>query len=421
MPSPCEKTAQQKIRDLEELLEIAKALTVHHDLDTLLQMIMQEVTKLLEADRSTLFLVDQEKQELWSKIIQDASLKEIRLAIGQGLAGHVAQTGEVINIQDAYTDPRFFREVDQRTGYRTRSLLCAPLINYDDTIIGVIQVLNKKKGTFTAYDESLLLALGSHAAIAISNAQLFAHYLEKQQMQQALDIARRIQQKFLPQTPPLLEGFDIAGTNISCDETGGDYYDYIQTGPEEVAIVLGDVSGHGIGSALLMATARASLRSLVTHISRPADMLFHLNNRLAEDMEEGRFMTFFYGILNAKQKTLRYANAGHPYPICYRPSKEEWYTLESTGIPLGIFSQWHFEEGTPFSLQAEDVLLFLTDGVTEAQDAAGEMLGEQWLRDTLRQCYQQSASDILAHILSSLKQRIVHQKDDITLVVIKVH
>ncbi len=241
MPLRRTKTEHQKIRDLEAVLELAKALSVEHDLDTLIRMIMHEVKILLEAERSTLFLVDHQKKELWSKFIQDDSLQEIRLAMGQGVAGYVADTGEVVNIRDAYTDPRFFREVDQRSGYRTRSLLWAPLINYDKTIIGVIEVLNKQRGPFTAYDESLLLALGSHAAIAIRNAQLWAHYLEKQRMQQALEIARQIQQNLLPQTPPRLEAFEIAGINLSCEETGGDYYDYIQTGAEEVAVVLGDV------------------------------------------------------------------------------------------------------------------------------------------------------------------------------------
>ncbi len=174
---------EKKIRDLEGILELSRAMTREKDLDSLLNFIMAEATQMMNADRSSLFLVDYETGELWSRIAQDAEINEIRFPIGMGIAGAVGKTGEVINIKDAYDDPRFNREIDKKTGYRTRTILCMPLTNHERDIIGVIQVLNKREGHFNKYDEGLLAALSSHAAVAIENAEL---YREREQMFESL-------------------------------------------------------------------------------------------------------------------------------------------------------------------------------------------------------------------------------------------
>lgn len=154
------------------LIDIATALMSEHDITRLLTLIMDSVTRMLAAERSTLFIVDHNTQELWSRIAQGTGLTEIRLPLGKGIAGHVARTRERINIPDAYADPRFDQATDRRTGFRTRSILCFPLFDREDEVLGVIQVLNKQAGTFTAADEELLAALASLAAVAIENVQL---------------------------------------------------------------------------------------------------------------------------------------------------------------------------------------------------------------------------------------------------------
>ncbi|GAB4378944.1 MAG: hypothetical protein Kow0042_27890 [Calditrichia bacterium] len=173
----------QKEKELYSIQKIGQALSHTLNLDDLLSLVMKETTELMNADRSTLFLVDQQKQEIWSKIAQKAEVKEIRQKIGKGISGVVAATGETINIPDAYLDARFDPTTDKRTGYRTRSILCMPV--WEPTskqrerhIQGVIQVLNKKDGTFTPEDEGILEAIAGEVAVAISNARLF-HQLEK--------------------------------------------------------------------------------------------------------------------------------------------------------------------------------------------------------------------------------------------------
>lgn len=188
---------EEKVRHLETKLssiqEIGMALGSTLNLDRLLELIMQKITQLMNADRSTLYLLDEETGELWSKIAQGSEIKEIRLKIGSGIAGWVAQTGKTLNIKDAYKDERFNQDFDRRSGYRTRSILCQPMRNYQRKIIGVVQVLNKQSGYFTMEDENLLNALSSQAAVSIENSKLYLSVVAKNI--ELLDTQEKLRQK----------------------------------------------------------------------------------------------------------------------------------------------------------------------------------------------------------------------------------
>jgi GAF domain-containing protein len=154
------------------LLEIMTSLAAERDPDQLFSKILQSSCELLNAERSTLFLLDQEKKELWSKVTRGGSMQEIRLPVGKGIAGHVAASGETINIPDAYKDLRFNPEVDKQTGFRTRSILCLPMRNRAGDTVGVLQMLNKRAGPFSQEDELLLAAFAAQAAVAWENVAL---------------------------------------------------------------------------------------------------------------------------------------------------------------------------------------------------------------------------------------------------------
>ena len=307
---------ERRVEDLTEILKIARSLTAEKNLDELLHLIIESATRVMHADRSSLFLVDEEKKELYSKIAQGS--KEIRFSIGAGIAGVVAQTKTIINISDAYQDSRFNQEFDRKSGYCTRTILCSPLVTHEGKVVGVLQVLNKAQGTFSAYDEYLLQALANHAAIALDNAQLIGHYLEKQRLQQSLSIAREIQQSFFPQIPPQFESYDIYGTSLSCDETGGDYFDFIPVTEHQIAIAVGDVSGHGLGSALVMVAARASLIGFLDLQLDISQILTRMNRQLTRDNSSEKFMTLLVGILDMKQHTFQYTSAGHDAPLFFQ-------------------------------------------------------------------------------------------------------
>jgi len=176
------EAVETRFLKLEKLIDASKIINSTLDLDRLLGLILDAATKSLEADRGTLYLVDDIKKELWSKVLQGTNMVEIRLPIGKGIAGYVAETGETINIPDAYNDPRFNPEVDKRTGYRTKNMLCMPMKNKDGKIIGVFQLLNKKEGAFEKSDEQFIDALSAHASVAIENARLAQDMVQSERL-----------------------------------------------------------------------------------------------------------------------------------------------------------------------------------------------------------------------------------------------
>ena len=183
-----EAALQREQKKVALVQEVSRALSKTGDLDTLLILIMTKVTELMEADRSTLFMVTEDGRQLWSKVSQGSARVEIRLDVGEGIAGWVAQTHEIVNIPDAYADQRFQPSVDLKSGYRTRSILSVPMLGALGSLVGVLQVLNKQDGPFTHADEELLVALASQAAIAIENARLYHSVV---QQNQELSRARR--------------------------------------------------------------------------------------------------------------------------------------------------------------------------------------------------------------------------------------
>ncbi len=197
MPERSSKTAARRSRSKAPaavpardtsaiLLDVMRSLAAERDLTALLQKIMQKTSEVMEADRSTLYLVDEDKQEIWSKVAQGESVEEIRVPLGVGIAGHVAKTGDTVNIADAYQDPHFNPEVDRRTGYKTHTILCMPMRRMNGKISGVIQVLNKRQGVFTRQDEELLEAFASQAGIAVRNAMLNEEILKRMRTSEIL-------------------------------------------------------------------------------------------------------------------------------------------------------------------------------------------------------------------------------------------
>ena len=156
------------------LLQVGRTIAIETNIDSLLTIIAQQIQQALQADRCTVFLLDDEHNELWSKVALGLEMQEIRFSASKGLAGHVAMSGETINIKNAYESEYFNKDIDLQTGYKTRNILCMPIRNLSHQIVGVFQVLNKFNGDFTQKDEDLLIAIGSSAGIALENAHLFS-------------------------------------------------------------------------------------------------------------------------------------------------------------------------------------------------------------------------------------------------------
>jgi len=248
---------------------------------------------------------------------------------------------------------------------------------------------------------------------------------ERERMKRSLELAMEIQQHLLPQESPELAGFEIAGRSLYCDETGGDYYDFIDLvdlGPGKLGIAVGDVTGHGIGAALLMASARAVLRSQAPrHGAELGELFGDLNRHLVRDTGEDRFMTLFYGVLDAASGSLCWTSGGYDPPLWLRRATGEIEELPNAGIPLGILDEAAYRRDGPVTLEAGDVLLIGTDGIWEAQDPRGGMFGKHRLRSVLQACADDSAEDIHDAVVQAVRdfRGPEPQADDITLVVIK--
>ena len=325
--------SQRQSRNLNALLGVSKALASEIRLDDLLQVIVEKSAEALDADRATLFLYDESRNELWSKTTQRLEIKEIRVPLGVGIAGTVAKTRKPINIPDTYADARFNPDFDKATGYRTRSILCMPLIGNGDRLIGVIQVLNKKdQEAFNEADESLLDGLSAHITVALERARLIEAYIEKERMEEALKLAHDIQMSMLPKIfPPFPERseFDIFATIAPAKEVGGDLYDFFFIDDDHLCFAIGDVSGKGVPASLFMAVTKTLFRATARTCSTPGEILARLNIEICRDNESCMFVTLFCAILNIRTGQVDYSNGGHSLP--YYLEQSDVSPLENIG------------------------------------------------------------------------------------------
>ncbi len=245
-------------------------------------------------------------------------------------------------------------------------------------------------------------------------------------LNQSMDLAMKVQQKLLPAQNPEIPGLEIAGKSIYCDETGGDYYDFLEYDPDktgQVSVVLGDVSGHGISSALLMATARAFLRQRVSLPGTLGQIISDVNRQLAKDVAEyNNFMTLFYLRIDAKQKTLEWVRAGQDPAILYDPATRSFESLDGEGIPLGVEESWTYAENQKDGLQTGQIIVMATDGFWESENVSGEMYGKEKINELISAHAGLSAKGILNIFIDSLYRFARGRKfeDDVTLVVVKI-
>jgi len=414
-----EADLHQQVRNLTVLLEVAREIGATVELDPLLRSIEQAALRVLDCERVTVFLSDAGRGELFSRLATGAG--EIRFPVTRGIAGEAARTGRIVNVPDAYADARFNRDVDKSTGYRTRNLLAFPMTGYDGQVVGVLQVLNKRGEAFTAEDESLAAALSSLTGVAVQRQMLLEEYAEKQKLRRDLSIARDIQQSLLPKENPRVEGFDVAGWNKPADETGGDCYDFFDLPGGRLGLLLADATGHGIGPALVVSECRACLRSLAATTDDLGAVMSRTNELLYEDLGGGRFVTLFFGVLDARKGRIDYLSAGHGPLMVYRRSDGSCCTLPATTVPLGIMAGIDATAAEPVTLGPGDMFIVVTDGFFEWADAEGEQCGVERLFDVVRRNPGASAADLIRLMHEAVTEfgRGTAQADDLTAIIIR--
>jgi sigma-B regulation protein RsbU (phosphoserine phosphatase) len=295
-----------------------------------------------------------------------------------------------------------------------------PMRIHDETRGALAVGAKLSREPFTESDLEFLTTLGNQAMTSIENARLFREALEKQRMEEELRFAQNIQRDLLPKSMPHLDGYDIAGANISSREVGGDYYDVLRLSETHYGIAIADVAGKGAGAALLMASLQASLRALA-HVDFPIkDLVFRINNLIFENTALDKFITFFYGLLDTQERTFTYCNAGHNPPL--RISKSGGIRqLEKGGLILGMMAHVPYETDC-ISLESGDSIVLYTDGVSEAVNSRGEEFGLERIERTAAECADAPSRDAVAALIDGVKQFRGNeiQNDDMTLVVVKI-
>jgi len=250
--------------------------------------------------------------------------------------------------------------------------------------------------------------------------------IERERMQQSLNLAKEVQQNLLPKSNLKVNGFDIAGKSVYCDETGGDYYDFIiidDAAEQKIGVAIGDVSGHGISSALLMATVRSSLRQRASLPGSTAKIISDVNRQLVKDVEDsGQFMTLFFLALDTATRQLEWVRAGHDPAMLYDPGSDSFNELSGSGIALGVDAEWIYEDNKKNDFSNGQIIFLSTDGIWEARNKKGEMLGKEPILDAIRHNASSDATQIIDVIFNILDKFIgeVKLEDDITSVVVKM-
>ncbi len=407
-----------QINNLLRILEISRHQAMTTDLESLLAEIEFAASEILDCERATVFVHDSSRAELYSCVRSRPEF--VRIPANQGIAGASFRSGQLLNVKDAYADPRFNSSVDRETGFKTRNMLVCPLRLSDEEILGVIEALNKRQGQFTGQDELLLETFAAQSAISLHRQFLMEEYGERKRLQSELAIAKQIQQGLLPKGSPELTGFDIAGWNQAAEETSGDFYDFQRLGGN-LLFIIADVAGHGVGPALLAAQCSALQRALFSMGCELEKSLTKINQLLCEDIPDDRFATVFMGLVDAEQQTIKAISAGHEAVYIYRAATRTVENFAVGGMPLGILEDCVYDEWHTIRLATDDILIALTDGFTEAEDRLGNRFGAERISHTIKTACASSAENVISALYESLTEHIhgTRRADDLTAIVIK--
>src|SRR6266496_836192 len=391
------------IDKLRMLLDITKTISRSLNLQEVLNLVMDTLDSLIPYDAAGIFVlhcVDQariaegeEPCEFQAEAVRGYDIDELsglHLKLGEGFIGHVALTREPIISPDVRSDPLYLNAREE-----TRSEMVAPIISNDE-VIGVFDLESDELNAYSKDDLDVLMLLASQVAIIIEKVMLHEQLIEKKRLEGQLEVARQVQLELLPASDPKLAGYDISAYNFPTEEVSGDYYDWVRIYDDNIGIMIADVAGKGVPAALLMAFLRASLRA-ASHIGyAPHISMAKVNYLLWESIERNQFVTAFYGILDATNGTLAYANAGHNPPLLVDADGNARFE-ERGGVPLGMFRDSRYYEYFA-TIEPGQVLVLYTDGVTEATNPSGAEYGRDRLVDAVRRGRPLSAREMIDFI-----------------------
>ncbi len=404
---------------LRQILEVTRKLAAPFDLDTMLTEVVNASREILNADRGTVFLYDDMTDELVVKV--GTGLQDVRIPANKGIVGESAQTRQLINVPDCYADDRFNRAIDKQTGYKSRCMLTIPLIGYEESLIGVLQILNKNSGVFDDEDEYVGQALAAQAAVVIHRAKLTEAIIASERLDREISVARDVQIGTLPKGMPVIEGYGFGGAFQPTDQTGGDLYDFVPMDNGRVFLLMGDATGHGIGPALSATQVRAMLRVALRLGSSLGDAFVHINDQLCDDLPDDRFVTGFFGVLDGNTNTVDFHSGGQGPIMHFHAASGEFDWHPATTFPLGYMPQTNLAPPLTANMQPGDVLGLISDGIYEYENESGEQFGQARVAEIVASNHDQTAQHMVNEMLRAVRDHggAAPQADDITIVVAK--
>ncbi len=410
---------------LRMLLDITRKISQSLDLQEVLNLVMDTLDSLLPYDAAGIFVVKCDETKVGegeepcvfrAEAVRGYNIDELsnlHLKIGEGLLGQVALTAKPVNSPDVRHEPKYINARAQ-----TRSEMVAPIISNSE-VIGVFDLESDELNAYSEDDLQVLMLLAAQVAIIIEKVMLHEQLIEKKRLEGQLEVARQVQLELLPAKDPQLAGFDISAYNFPTEEVSGDYYDWVKIFDDQIGLVIADVSGKGVPAALLMAFLRASLRA-ATHIGySPNVSMAKVNYLLWESIERNQFVTAFYGILDATNRTISYTNAGHNPPLQVSADGKHQF-IERGSLPLGMFKDTRYHEYYQ-TIEPGEMIVLYTDGVTEALNPKGEEYGRDRLARAVKANLDLNARDLIAAVHKEVNDWTDGQgaNDDVTFFVIK--
>lgn len=416
---------RQRTREMRALIEIGHEITSILDIDRLLDHIGPMLDRLIDYEFMLVGLVDDAHHEFVWHIEEGYKAQKRerahRTPLSQGVVGRAVRERRTQIVGDVLRDPDYFL-TDTWRDHGQRSEIAVPLI-YEERVIGVLALESSRKNAFNEYHGRLLENIANPLSIAIVNARLHRDHVERERrLEHEILMARDVQRAMIPESSPVVKGFEFAARLEPALNLSGDFYDYIPLSEKRLGFMIGDVAGKGVRAAMGMAASRSILRSVSRRGGGPAKVLRDANLRLHRDLGKQLLLTLVYGVLDAETKTLQYCNAGHNSPLLVKASGK-WRALKTGGLLLGVFDKQQYKSET-LHLEKGDVLFLYTDGLVEAHTPGPHRVefGEPRILDFLLKHRHLRASAIIDAAINYVNEFTegAHQHDDMTLVVLKV-
>jgi len=408
--------------ELSVLNDIATAVSATHNLDDVINLVVQRCVKHLNVEQGTVILVDNTADNSPFRTMvrkMDSRVSVVPYHFGLQLSGWMLKNQSPLLINDFKNDDRF--RVDSEQSFKINNLLSVPL-RLKGQLIGVLNVFNKHdQNGFSQEDKRLLTIIGAQSAQVIESARLYEEEKVLSHLNEELKVASEIQKRLLPSMNPEIEGYDICGRNTPAKEMGGDYFDFISLKDGKWAICLGDVSGKGITAALLMSNLQATIRSQSIKNISTNEAMSQSNILLHNSTNSDKFVTCFYCILDPKKHTLESTNAGHDYPYLYR-SKDEQIRLKLGGPILGFMPDSEYKTESTV-LDPGNLIMIYSDGLTDAISPEGEEFGEEKLLDLVNKNINLMPDELSEFIFNAIKDFSgdYPNRDDMTLIILRRH